>query len=148
MGRRERRRPGRRKKARSAPRIREREKPGAVLKGPPITVSCECGVKRELAYGERWECESCGRVYDTTQIPTAQYEEIRKLSLRFRALPIAFGAFVAAVAIFFTLTGNVFSVFFLLPVALTLWFVFLRPFWRRRYRQAVSGLPKWQLRAE
>lgn len=147
MGRRERRREDK-GKARSGPRVREREKPGAVLKGPPITVTCECGKRRELAYGERWECERCGRVYDTTRIPAGQYEDIRRLSLRYRALPIAFGAVVVALAIFFTLTGNVFSVFFLLPIALTLWFVFLRPLHRKRYREAVKSLPKWELRAE
>ena len=30
------------------------ERPGAVLRGPPITVECECGERAELAYGERW----------------------------------------------------------------------------------------------
>ena len=146
MGRRNRRRgerPGRR-----GPRIRERERPGAVLKGPPITVTCECGEKRDLPYGERWRCDKCGRTYDTGRIPREQYEEIRRLSMRFRVLPIGFGLFVAAIAIFFTLTGNVFSVFFLLPIALTTWFVFLRPLHRKRYRQAVRTLPRWELRAD
>ena len=137
-----------RRRGRSKPRIREREKPGAVTKGPPITLTCECGEKRELSYGERWDCEKCGRSWDTSRIPREQYEEIKKLSLRYRALPVGFGALVAAMAIFFTLSGNIFSVFLLLPVALTSWFVFLRPLWRKRYRQAVRMLPKWELRAE
>jgi hypothetical protein len=119
-----------------------------VLKGPPITLICECGEKRDLPYGERWQCERCGRTWDTNRIPREQYEQIKRLSLRFRALPIGYGSLVAAIAIFFTLTGNVFSVFFLLPVALTTWFVFLRPVHRRRYRAAVKGLPRWELRAE
>jgi hypothetical protein len=129
-------------------RIGGGEQPGAVLKGPPITVTCECGEKRDLPYGERWQCESCGRTWDTGRIPREQYDAIRRLSMRFRALPIAFGSFVAAVAIFFTLTGNVFSVFFLLPIALTAWFVLLRPLHRKRYRQAVKTLPRWELRAD
>jgi hypothetical protein len=144
MGRRERRR-----SEAGKPRVgREPERPGAVLKGPPITLTCECGNKRDLPYGERWQCEQCGRTWDTGRIPREQYDEIRKLSLRYRALPIGFGALVAAAAIFFTLTGNTFSVFFLLPVALTSWFVFLRPLHRRRYRQAVKSLPRWELRPE
>jgi hypothetical protein len=129
-------------------RIGGGERPGAVLKGPPITLTCECGEKRDLPYGERWRCEQCGRTWDTNRIPREQYEQIKRVSLRFRALPIGFGSLVAAIAIFFTLTGNVFSVFFLLPVALTTWFVFLRPVHRRRYRAAVKGLPRWELRAE
>ena len=128
--------------------MRAHEPPGSVLRGPPITLTCECGEKRDLPYGERWTCEKCGRTWDTGRIPHEQYDAIRKLSLRFRALPIAFGSFVAAVAIFFTLTDNVFSVFFLLPVALTTWFILLRPLHRRRYRAAVKSLPRWELRAE
>jgi hypothetical protein len=45
------------------------ERPGTVLRGPPITVTCECGERRELAYGETWACESCGRGYDTGPDP-------------------------------------------------------------------------------
>ena len=63
-------------------------------------------------------------------------------------LPVAFGLMIALLAIFFTLTGNWPGVFFLMPVALVLWFVFLRPFHRKRYRAAISGLPRWELRAE
>ena len=46
------------------------------------------------------------------------------------------------------LTGNVPGVFFLLPVALISWFIFIRPVHRKRYRAALEGLPRWQLRAE
>lgn len=145
MGRRTRRRPARARR----PRERlGREQPGAVLRGPPISVTCECGVKHDLAYGERWTCEQCGRTYDSTRIPREQYEVVRRTQLRFRALPVAFGLVIAAIAIFFTLTGNAFSVFFLLPIGLLTWFVFVRPVHRRRYRRAISELPRWELRAE
>jgi hypothetical protein len=132
-------------------RERERlghEAPGTLLRGPPITVTCECGDKRDLRYGEAWDCERCGKRWDTRQIPTEQYETIRRLQWRFRLVPIALGLVVAALAIFFTLTGNVFSVFFLLPVALSVWFVFLRPLHRRRYRAAIADLPRWELHPE
>lgn len=150
MGRRDRRRGGAKadEPRRKRRRIRELEEPGSVLKGPRITVSCECGQTRYLAHGERWRCESCGRSYDTSRIPREQYEDIRQISLRFRVLPIAFGSMVAVLAILFTLTGNIPGVFFLLPVALVTWFVFLRPFHRKRYREAIKGLPVWQLRAD
>jgi hypothetical protein len=128
--------------------IREREAPGSVLKGPRITVNCECGQTNYLAYGETWTCPSCGRLYDTTRIPADDYEQIRQIVFRYRLLPIGFGALVALAAIVFTLTGNIFGVFFLLPVALVIWFVFIRPVHRKRYREAIQGLPVWQLRAE
>ena len=72
------------------------ERPGAVLRGPPISVTCECGEARELRYGERWRCESCGRRYDTTRIPRADYDAIRRTQLRFRVLPVRSGLTVPA----------------------------------------------------
>jgi hypothetical protein len=124
------------------------ETPGSVTKGPPITVTCECGERKELFYGERWTCPSCGRSYDTRNIPEAEYAEIRSLQRRFRAVPIGLGLAVAALAIVFTLTGNIIGVFFLLPVAIIAWFVFIRPTHRARYRKAIAGMPRWDLRAD
>jgi hypothetical protein len=142
---------GRRSRGRPERPARERlgrEAPGSVLGGPPIAVKCECGAARDLRYGEAWTCERCGRTWDTRQIPRDQYETVRRTQLRYRALPVAIGLTVAALAIFFTLTGNIFSVFFLLPVATTIWFVFLRPMHRKRYRRAISDLPRWELHPE
>jgi hypothetical protein len=124
------------------------ERPGAVLRGPPITVKCECGERTELAYGERWVCPSCGRTYDTARIPEDDYAHIRRTQLRFRILPVVYALFVSAVAVFFIATGNAFSVFLLLPVGLMAWFLLIRPVHRARYRQAIADLPSWDLRAE
>jgi hypothetical protein len=124
------------------------ERPGSILRGPPIAVTCECGEKRELRYGEEWRCEKCGKRWDTAQIPPEQYEAIRRTQLRFRVLPVVYGLVVLALAMFFTLTGNIFSVFILLPLALMLWFYFVRPAHRRRYRRAIAELPRWELRPQ
>jgi hypothetical protein len=134
-------------------RSRERERlgheqPGAVLRGPPIAVTCDCGEKRDLRYGEAWRCERCGKRWNTRQIPAEQYEVIRRTQLRFRVLPVVFGLLVAGAAIFFTLTGNLFSVFILLPLGTMTWFIFIRPTHRRRYRRAIAELPRWTLRPE
>jgi hypothetical protein len=124
------------------------EQPGSVLRGPPITITCECGEKRELRYGEDWTCESCGRHWDTNQIPSEQYGAIRRTQRRFRVLPVVYGLLVAGGAIFFTLTGNIFSVIVLLPFSMLLWFYFIQPVHRRRYRRAVAELPRWELRPD
>jgi hypothetical protein len=124
------------------------EQPGAVLRGPPIAVSCECGEKRDLRYGEAWTCERCGRRWDTTQIPAQQYQVIRRTQLRFRVLPVLYGLLVAGAALFFLLTGNLFSLFIVLPVGTMAWFFFLQPVHRRRYRRAIADLPRWRLRPD
>ncbi len=36
----------------------------------------------------------------------------------------------------------------LLPLALMLWFYFVRPAHRRRYRRAIAELPRWELRPQ
>ena len=134
---------------RRAPRERlGHERPGAVLRGPPITLTCECSERAELPYGEAWNCPSCGRRYDTTKIPQEDYERIRRTQLRFRILPVAYGLFVSGVAVFFIVTGNEFSVFFLLPISVMGWFMLIRPVHRRRYQAAIADLPRWDLRAE
>ena len=124
------------------------ETPGSVTKGPPITVTCECGERHDLFYGERWTCPECGRSYDSRNIPADEYAQIRSLQRRYRAVPVTLGLVVAALAIVFTLTGNVAGVFFLMPVALIAWFVFIRPTHRKRYRAAIAELPRWDLRAD
>ncbi len=126
----------------------EREKPGSVIKGPVITVECECGERHGLFYGERWKCPSCGRAYDSEQIPREEYEEVRRTQRRYRVLPVLFGLAIALLGLGFTLTGNTFSVFLLLPVGIIVWFVFLRPVHRTRYQAAIKDLPRWTLRAE
>jgi hypothetical protein len=128
-------------------RIADHERPRAVLKGPPITVSCTCGEKRRVDYGELWEC-TCSRRWDTTQIKPDEYARLRRLQLRFRAVPVLLGLATSGLALYFLLTGNTFSLFFLLPLALILWGMMLRPVLRRRYSKALGVLPRWELRAE
>ncbi|MGH2802206.1 MAG: hypothetical protein ACRDL4_04055 [Thermoleophilaceae bacterium] len=139
--------PWRRKKRQPRERIGH-EKPGWILRGPPIALTCECGEKRDLRYGEVWICEQCGRRWNTRQIPPEQYDAIRRTQLRYRVLPVLYGLLVASTALFFTLTGNLFSVFILLPLAMMGWFFFVRPAHRKRYRRAISDLPRWELRPE
>jgi hypothetical protein len=124
------------------------EQPGSVLRGPPITISCQCGEKRELRYGQSWTCERCGRRWNTARIPAEQYAAIRGTQLRFRVLPVVYGLLVAGAALFFLLTGNIFSMFILLPVGTMAWFFFIQPVHRRRYRRAIAALPRWKLGPE
>jgi hypothetical protein len=121
------------------------EEPGTVLRGPPIAVTCACGHRHSLRYGDVWTCPDCGRVWDTSDIPREEYEAIRRITLRFRVLPVALGLLVATLALFFVLTGNSGAVFVLLPLALIGWFSYLRGAHRRRYRAALADRQRWRL---
>jgi hypothetical protein len=122
------------------------ERPGTVSKGPPITVRCPCGQTRELAHGEVWGCDS-GRRWNTTQIDSGEYHNLRRLQLRFRLLPISLGVATSLVALFL-ISSNSFSLFLLLPAVLVGWGMVLRPLHRQRYAAALGRLPRWQLRPE
>ena len=44
--------------------------------------------RRELRYGERWQCEGCGRGYDTNKIPLEEYAAMHRNRVRDRILPV------------------------------------------------------------
>jgi|SRR5436305_13119315 hypothetical protein len=114
---------------------------------PPITISCECGEKRDLAYGERWECETCSRAWNTQQIPREEYDELLRQVRRHKLE--AFGAAIVGAVVLIPLIAVVSTRFIaLVPIAMAGWlFVFL-PAWRRRYRRTAATAPRWQLHPE
>jgi len=117
------------------------------MANPPITVTCRCGQARHVPYGETWQCEDCGRRWNTAQIPAAEYEGVLREMRRFRIVVIAIAA---GIALLFALLG-VFvgqSIFVLMPIVLAGWFLVFMPWWRRRIRRRARNLPSWQLRPE
>jgi hypothetical protein len=128
---------------------KEAELPRAVRNGPPITVKCECGQQRDLKYGEQWQCEQCGRQYDTRKIPMEEYAAIRRTQVRYRLFPIGAGLLLLAAMIVFFIEGRTFGAIIIVPFMLASWASFGRPFWRARYRRALSkGSPTWTIEAD
>jgi hypothetical protein len=123
--------------------------PRAVRRGPPITLTCECGERRDLRYGERWRCESCGRTWDTNHIPLAEYAAIRRTQVRYRIFPVVSGLLLLAAVLLFFFAGRAFGALLLLPLGLSMWNMFMRPVYKRRYRQAlIDKLPTWEIKPE
>jgi hypothetical protein len=122
--------------------------PRAVRKGPPITVKCECGERRDLRYGERWRCDGCGRSYDTNRIPVEEYASLRRNRVRDRILPSIVFAAAAAAALVFVLIGRPLAVVVVVPLAGFLWSSFVRPARRRRQYQAIADRPRWKIESD
>jgi hypothetical protein len=119
----------------------------AAVRGPPITVKCECGEVHDVPYGERWRCERCGRSWDTSQIPSSEYDGILREMRRFRISAVA--AFLVIAAAFTVLALAVAQSFFLLmPVVMAGWYTWYMPMWRRKLRRRARSLPRWELTAE
>ena len=117
-------------------------------RGPKITVSCRCGEKRYLSYGERWTCESCGRTWDTRQIPVEQYAAIRATQLRYRRVPLVISVVALACIVAGVLVGKALGGLIIVAIAGTTWSMFFRPIHSRKYRAALAQLPTWTLTPE
>jgi hypothetical protein len=100
-----------------------------------------------VPYGEAWQCESCGRRWNTAQIPADEYWAIMRDMRRMRLFVI--GIALALTAIFGLLALFVAeSLVLLLPVVLAVWLVLYMPWWRRNLRRRARSVPKWNLRPE
>jgi hypothetical protein len=118
------------------------------LQGPRITVTCECGTQTRAAYRERFTCEGCGRVYDTSNIASADYERLAAVVRRFRIAGWIFGIVVALAALWLLTQGQPIVLLIGMPAILFAWWTYGRPFVRGRYAKALATLPKWDLQAE
>jgi Flp pilus assembly protein TadB len=124
------------------------ELPRYVRRGPPITVTCECGEKRDLRYGERWQCEACGRSYDTNRMPIEEYASFRRNRVRDRVLPSIVFAALAVVVLVLVLVGRPLAAIVIVPLVGFLWGSYVRPRRRRRQYKAIVERPRWQIRAD
>lgn len=128
---------------------KQAELPRAARKGPLITVTCECGRKRELHYGERWHCDGCGRRYDTNKIPLEEYAAIRRTQVRYRLFPALSGLLLLIATVLFWIEGGAFRALVVVAFLLATWGMLFRPFFRSRYRKALAkNLPTWNLKAD
>lgn len=123
--------------------------PRSVRKGPLITVTCECGQRRELRYGERWQCEGCGRRFDTGKIPLEDYAAIRRTQVRYRMIPLISGVVLLIGDVAFYLSGRTYGALIAVPFLLASWVMFGRPFFRSRYRRKLSqNMPTWSIKSD
>jgi hypothetical protein len=117
------------------------------VKSPPITIKCECGEVRSVPYGERWECESCGRRWNTAQIPAEEYETLLRTVRRYRLQTVVFTAVM--VAVFAPLIVLVDVRIGLTALILCFaWAFLLRPWQRQRVVHSVRSGSRWELHPE
>jgi hypothetical protein len=119
------------------------------MKGPAISLRCDCGAEGRAGYGERWKCDECGRTYDTGRIPHDDYAAITALDRRYRYAGWSIIAVLALLVLAVAITRQLLPMFAGLGVVLLTWFLYIKPLVHRRHRRAVSSLTKnWNLEPE
>src|SRR2546427_9898517 len=113
------------------------------MRRPPITIKCECGETKEVAYGERWQCGRCGRSWNTAQIPAEEYEGLLRRVRRHKLEVLAMAGVAAAVLVPLIVVVN-FRFIMLTPMAMAVWLFVVLPIWRRRYRNTATDAPRWE----
>jgi hypothetical protein len=115
------------------------------VKGPPITVRCDCKQVLHVPYGDAVICPSCGRRWDTAQIPVEEYDGVMRDMRGFRLQAMILGSGIGlAVVLFATLTNR--PLFPLALIAMAGWWLLYMPRWRRKVRARARELPSWNLR--
>ncbi len=114
---------------------------------PPITITCECGETKRVAYGQRWQCERCGRSWNTAQIPHEEYEGLLRRMRRHKIEVLAVAAIAAAILVplIVFVSGRVIAA---VPFVMAIWLFWFLPYWRRRYRRTAHETPRWELHPE
>ena len=130
------------------PMAADSDLPRSIRRGPKITISCECGEKRYLQYGEKWTCEKCGRTWNTRQIPVDEYAQLRRTQLRYRRVPILISALSLVCVVAFIVIGKALGGLIVVAFGLTGWSMFGHPFHKRRYRKELAKTPTWKIEPE
>jgi hypothetical protein len=117
------------------------------MRAPGITVTCECGEARLLPYGQRWECETCGRLWNTGQIPEEEYRHLERAVRRYQLEALAFAALLVVVfaplIVFVDVRLGITGLILFFG-----WAFLLRPRRRRSLITSVLKGARWQLHPE
>ena len=121
----------------------------ARMGSPSITLRCDCGAEGHAGYPEHWTCPSCGRTYNTAQIPAEDYQAIAALDRRYRRWNQAVVVVLALLILAVAYTEQFIPILAGLGVVLTGWFLYIKPYVHRRHKRAVSQLTRsWELHPE
>lgn len=100
-----------------------------------------------MRYGDRWDC-SCGRSWNTSQIPPEEYWAVIRSVRRYRNVAIGVALLLIVTVLPVALVYSQ-RFFLLLVLLLGTWAFWVMPFLRRRFRRRLGEeLPKWSLSPE
>jgi hypothetical protein len=118
------------------------------VQAPPITITCDCGAVKDLGYGERWQCEECGKTWDTAQIPQGEYDALLRGLKRYRLLVLLPPALLAAILVPLAVLSGVQFAFLLFVLAMSYALLVVPQLRRRAAARMRESTKRWKLRPE
>jgi hypothetical protein len=112
----------------------------------PITVRCECGETHPAKLGETVEC-SCGRSYDTSQLPGDRFAQVREHQAKAKLYVRVGFVFIAGVTLTALFAWGIWGAAIAGPMAAVLWFWFIRRWFMRKFVPSPGELPTLELEA-
>jgi hypothetical protein len=112
----------------------------------PITVRCECGETHAARLGEVVEC-SCGRRYETSQLPQGRFAQVREHQAKARLYVRVGAVFIVAAGVASFFLWGLWGAAITTPLAGVFWLFYLRRWFMRRYVPSPGELPTFELEA-
>ena len=118
------------------------------MREPPITVTCDCGTTASLAYGERWKCATCGKTWNTGQIPRQEYDELLRHVRRYKLMVLIPPIVIAVVLIPLGILVDIRFAFLMFFLEIGFALLVIPPLRRRASMYVLTQTPNWELRPE
>ena len=118
------------------------------MREPPITVTCDCGTTVSLAYGERWKCATCGKTWNTAQIPRDEYDELVRHVRRYKLMVLVPPIAIALILIPLGVLVDIRFAFLMFFLEVGFALLVIPPLRRRASRYVLTQTPSWELRPE
>lgn len=118
------------------------------MQAPPITITCDCGAGKDLGYGERWQCEECGKTWDTGQIPQGEYDALLRGLKQYRLLVLLPPFLLAAVLVPLTIVVGLQFAFLLFVFVMGYALLVVPQLRRRATTRLRERTTRWKLRPE
>ena len=119
-----------------------------LVRAPLITIGCDCGAWTEVAYRDRWTCPDCGRTWDTSQIPAADYDVLLKGVRRYRLLVLGPPLVLAAILIPLAATVGIQYAFLLFVLVMGYALLAVPQMRRLASKRMRESTKSWKLRPE
>ena len=118
------------------------------MREPSITITCDCKTAALVGYGKQWTCPTCGKTWNTNQIPREEFDALLASVRRYRLLTVGPPIVMSLILIPLAVLVDVRFAFLLFLLILAHGLLVLPHLRRRATQRVLDSAPKWKLHPE